>query len=288
MHIAHDQSVLPAQQPGPQSMDALEAASNGIFLLIDASQYPGIRRVMQYRFRRLAWTPLSEPGQETDLDPILIHVASNQTRTLAWFLEHMRGMHCVSWIASSLPLPELRAHLAALARIESEDGTEYAMRFYDTRVLPAWYQALDAAQERRALGPITSWTYIDRDGTPCTLFGHDIPVVESGGVLRLTRQQEQSLLEAALPDLVLQRLEENGNADLAALSPTQRYAFVADQVNKARHQYHIQSMSEIVMFCSLALAIGRNFDKLMPVAQVLKRFAANPSSASGLSALRSA
>jgi hypothetical protein len=249
------------------------SAANSIFLLIDAAQYPGIWRILQYRFRRLPWVSLAVQDSHAESGPVLLHLSSNQTRTLAWFLEHTKDLHCLSWIESSLALTDLAAHLRNLMRIEAEDGASYDIRYYDTRILPAWYQMLDASQEACALGPILSWTYLDRDGMPCTLFGHANTEVRATTLLKLQATQERVLLEAALPDIVLERLEQNGNADLAAMPRAQRYAFIADQVKKATTQYGIASTQELVLFCSLALGIGRNFDKLLPVAQVLRKFA---------------
>lgn len=247
--------------------------ASSIFLLIDSAQYPGIWRILQYRFRRVSWISLSENGNDIESHPVLLHVDSNQTRTLAWFLEHTADLHCLSWLESPLALPDLAAHLRSLTRVEAEDGESYDIRFYDTRILPAWYQMLDTSQEASALGPIASWTYLGRDGMPCTLFGHARLDARACDMMKLTAAQERLLLEAALPDIVLKHLEQNGNADLAAMPRAQRYSFIADQVQKATTQYGIASIQELVLFCSLALGVGRNFDKLLPVAQVLKKFA---------------
>lgn len=252
---------------------ACPPAASSLFLLIDAAQYPGIWRILQYRFRRLPWANLAEDDHGSESAPVLLHVTSNQTRTLAWFLEHTKGLHCLSWIESSLGLDAMREHLRSLARVEAEDGARYEMRYYDTRILPAWYQMLDTPQEAHALGPLNSWTYLDRDGLPCTLFGHAHAQAPDARILQLTAAQERALLEATLPDIILEHLEQNGNADLAAMPRVQRYGFIADQVKKATSQYGICTTKEIALFCSLALGIGRNFDRLLPVAQVLQKFA---------------
>lgn len=266
--------AIPHSDPGaPSSGLPGQSGASGIFLLIDAVQYPGIWRILQYRFRRLPWVSLSNQDCHAQAGPVLLHVASNQTSTLGWFLEHTRGLHCLSWIESPLGLEALAEHLRKLTRIEGEDGAGYDIRYFDTRILPAWYQMLDASQEAAALGPVSSWTYLDRDGMPCTLFGHANVEMTAMPMFRLTAAQERTLLEAALPDIVLERLEQNGNADLAAMPRSLRYGFIADQVKKATNQYGIASTQEIVLFCSLALGIGRNFDKLLPVVQVLQKFA---------------
>jgi hypothetical protein len=248
-------------------------ASNGMFLLIDASQFPGIWRILQYRFRRLEWVSLHDNPAQVASGPVLIHVTANQTRTLAWFLEHTQSQHCLSWLVSLVDLTKLREHLRSLTRVTTEDGSRYPMRFYDTRILPAWYQMLDHKQEAHVLAPIESWAYMDREHMPCTLFGQAQAAIPAPYTLTLTRDQEKILLVASMPDLVMQRLSQNGNADLAAMPEAKRYAFIADQVHKATKQYGIYSIQEVVLFCSLALGIGRNFDKLLPVTQVLQRFA---------------
>lgn len=256
----------------PEDIHGQFAASN-LFLLIDAARYPGIARILQYRFRRLPWAIVAEEDGGNASAPVLLHVTSNQTRTLAWFLEHTRGLHCLSWIESALDLAAMRAHLLSLTRVEADDSSRYEMRYYDTRILPAWYQMLDTEQEAYALGPLNSWTYLDRDGLPCTLFGHAHARQPAARTLQLSVAQERALLEATLPDIILEHLEQNGNADLAAMPRAQRYDFIADQVKKATSQYGICTTQEIALFCSLALGIGRNFDRLLPVAQVLQKFA---------------
>lgn len=247
--------------------------ANNLYLLIDAIQYPGITRILEYRFRRLPRLHLGTPEADANTAPVLLHADTNQTRTLAWFLEHTRGLHCLSWIESPLGLAEMAAHLRSLAQVEAADGSRYAMRFHDTRILPAWYQMLTVEQEAHVLAPVNSWNYLDRDGQPCALFGHGAANAPAPMCLRLSAEQERALLEASLPDIVMERLELNGNADLAAMPRQARYAFLADQVRKATALYNIRTIEEIVLFCSLALGIGSNFDKLLPVAQVLQKFA---------------
>ncbi len=261
-HQTADNTIAAAAPPG----------ANNLYLLIDAAQYSGIGRILEYRFRRLPWQRLNASEADVNTAPVLLHVNSNQTRTLAWFLDHTRGLHCLSWIESPLGLADLAGHLRSLVQVEAADGTRYAMRFHDTRILPAWYQMLTPEQEAYVLAPVNSWNYLDRDGQPCALFGHGTAIAPEPACLRLCAEQERSLLEASLPDIVMERLELNGNADLAAMPRQARYAFLAGQVRKATALYNIRTVEEIVLFCSLALGIGSNFDKLMPVAQVLQRF----------------
>jgi hypothetical protein len=246
-----------------------------LYLLIDAGQYPGVWRILQYRFRRLPWLSLFEDTSDPEVvrsGPVLIQVELNQTKTLAWFLSHTQDIYGLSWILSPLSLVELRGHLNGLMQVKASDGSEYAMRFYDTRILPVWYEVLNYEQKLHAFGAIVSWSFINRDGMESTLKGKGHIVAPALKTLQLNAMQEQALLHAALPDMVLQHLQSTCNADMAAIPLFQRYHFIAEQVEKARTQYSINSLPELVLFCMLALSIGKNFDQLQSVAQVLQGF----------------
>jgi hypothetical protein len=256
--------------------------NSSLYLLIDAAQYPGVWRILQYRFRRLPWLSLFEDTSDADIvksGPVLVHVETNQTKTLAWFLDHTQEIYGLSWILSPLSLVELRGHLNSLMQVEAADGSEYAMRFYDTRILPVWYEVLNYEQKLHAFGPVVSWSFLNREGMECTLKGKGQDTAHMPRTLRLNHVQERAMLDAALPDLVIRQLENSRNADLAAMPHYERYGFIAEQVDKARSQYHIDSLPEITLFCMLALSIGKNFDQVQSVAQILKEFAqANGSS----------
>lgn len=266
------------QLPSTGDNGAPRQPTNAVYILVDASQFAVVWRVLQYRFRRLPWLSLCEDPNEAPTGPLLIHVSQDQTRTLAWFLEHTQDLHCLSWIVAPLGLVELREHLRSLMQVRAHDASECGVRFYDTRVLPAWYQALSQEQEAYALGPINSWTYMDRESMPCTIFGQGQTQAPAYQTLQLTEEQEEKLLNAALPDIVLEQLEQSGNPDLEALPRGERYRFITDQITKARQQYGILSVDELSMFCSLALGIGQDFDTLEPVSQVLQQYTdASPS-----------
>jgi hypothetical protein len=251
--------------------------SNQMYLLVDAAQYPGIWRVLQYRFRRLQWLSLYEETTEMEdavhTGPVLIKVTTNQTKTLAWFLDHTQDIHGLSWLLSPLSLVELRGHLNSLMQVVAADSSEYTMRFFDTRILPVWYEVLSYEQKLHAFGPITNWSFLNREGMECTLKGkahHTAPLPKC---LRLTPAQEDAMLSAAMPDLVIQQLENTANPDLAAMPGYQRYGFIVEQIDRAKIRYGLQSLSDIVFYCTLALSIGENFDQLQSVAEILQNYA---------------
>jgi hypothetical protein len=280
MMSQHDKQLTQDQYKKKYNMkrdpDAPSTSTSRLYLLVDSAQYPGVWRILQYRFRRLPWLSLFEDTSDEEIvrtGPVLIRVETDQTKTLAWFLEHTQEVFGLSWILSPLSLVELRGHLNGLMCVEAADGSECAMRFFDTRILPVWYDVLCYEQKLHAFGPIVSWSFINRDGMECTLKGKAQTSPPQVKTLHLSHAQEYALLDAALPDLVIQHLSCTGNADLEALPHHERYPFIAAQVEKAKAKYQIGSLPELVLFCMLALSIGTNFDQLESVAQVLQGFA---------------
>ncbi len=256
--------------------DPNNSSNNRFYLLIDAAQYPGVWRILQYRFRRLPWLSLFEDTSDADSvrgGPVLVRVDANQTKTLAWFMEHTQDIYGLSWILSPLSLIELRGHLSGLMQVQAADGSECAMRFFDTRILPVWYEILNYEQKLHAFSPIITWSFLNRGGMECTLKGKSHSTAPISKTLTLSRAQESALLDATLPDLVIKQLEQSGDAELATLPVYQRYGFIAAQISKARTQYRIHSLPEIILFCTLALSIGENFDQLQSVAEILQNFA---------------
>jgi hypothetical protein len=256
--------------------DADTPIASKFYLLIDAAQYPGVWRILQYRFRRLPWLSLFEDTSDPEVvrtGPVLVHAELNQTKTLAWFLDHTQDIYGLSWILSPLSLVDLRGHLNGLMQVEAADGSECAMRFFDTRILPVWYDVLSFEQKLHAFAPIVTWSFLNRDGMECTLKGKSHLTAPATKTLKLSHAQESALLDATLPDVVIQQLEKSGDAELKAMPLYQRYGFIADQIYKARTQYHIHSIPEIILFCTLALSVGENFDQLQSVAEILQNFA---------------
>jgi hypothetical protein len=82
----------------------------------------------------------------------------------------------------------------------------------------------------------------------------------------LTRAQENALLDA-----IIGQLEKCGNQHLAAMPQSERYAFIAQQIEKARRLYRIDTTADILLFCALALAGGTDFDREPGIARVLSR-----------------
>jgi hypothetical protein len=243
------------------------------FFLVDAAQHPAIWTSLNSQANHLVWLSLMAHTGNDDairVGPVLIHVEPEQLDVAFRIVERAQGSHYLSWITSTLPHADLRDHLAGLLDIETEDGSSWVMRYFDTRVLPVWHAALTAEQRGHVFGPLIHWGYFNRAGESCVLHGEQRAEAPMPKMLKLTQDQENVLLDAAYPDAVIQQLESAGNEDLMALPDGERYPFIARQIGKAQERYGIKSAPDILLFCTLALAGGEGFDALMPMARILR------------------
>jgi hypothetical protein len=75
----------------------------------------------------------------------------------------------------------------------------------------------------------------------------------------------------SLAHAIIQQLEKCCNQDLKAMPQSERYPFIAEQVEKAQSRYRIYTTADLMLFCRLALAGGAGFDQAPPVAHILER-----------------
>jgi hypothetical protein len=55
------------------------------------------------------------------------------------------------------------------------------------------------------------------------------------------------------------------------LAKEQQYPYIANQIQKAQTQYQIETMPDMILYCSLALAEGETFDLKAPYQGILSR-----------------
>jgi hypothetical protein len=252
--------------------------TNGFYILVDAAQYPKIWKTLDAKYRNLAWLSLFEHTGNKEaikVGPLLIEIEHEHEMVLNDFIEQTKNTYCLSWITSPLSLSELRDHLNALTNIEMEDGTSWVMRYFDTRILPIWYGLLNEDQKAHVSLPIVSWSYVDRLGAKQTINGVGHKEAPSEEVFKLSQQQENILFDAAYPDAIIQKIAEGGSDELQAMSPPQRYQFIAKQIQTANKQFGIEGTPDVLLFCTLALMNGDGFENSEPYAGMLRQVKEN-------------
>lgn len=243
-----------------------------IFALVDAAQFQAIWPALKHRYKEVQWLSLLENTGSQDAikaGPLLLLIDEQQNDALEWLFEQSRNGYFLSWMSSRLPFTELRDHLSSLLDVEIEDAGNWVMRYFDTRILPVWYSVLTGEQKAQVSSPIQVWGYIDRYGQAQHIKGAGQDAAPPSKTFKLIQTQERVLLDAAYPDAILEQLHNNENADLSALAKVQQYAFVAKQIKKAQTQYQIEATPDMVLFCTLALAEGNDFDMKSPYQAIL-------------------
>lgn len=122
--------------------------------------------------------------------------------------------HGISEIHCMAGLDDLLMHFAQIRHVETHDAQRYFLRYADMRAMRAVRAALDDAQWRFLVGPITLWAYPDRHGA-LQLIVDEAPAFERNGLnrLRLNMKQLNALMEASLADqlcLAVEELQEDG------------------------------------------------------------------------------
>jgi hypothetical protein len=72
-------------------------------------------------------------------------------------------------------------------------------------------------------------------------------------------------------DAIVRQLEKCGSQDLRAIPESERRLYIARQIEKAQKEYGLHNTPDLLLFCTLALAGGIDFDRKSRVARILKK-----------------
>ncbi len=180
---------------------------------------------------------------------------------MAQLLAVAEEMPCIVWLASPLSLNDLVSNLRVKLWAELDDGTPITLRFFDPRVLPELDKTFDDSQRLQLHDGIARWWFKDRDRVTQTLptEPHREPPASSAA-LRLTDQQTDTLLEAALPDRVMNIVAAEAPPRWQTLRRAEQCALAAQQIENAK-TYGLEFEHDFATFIQLALALGPAFDR---------------------------
>ncbi|OWY31425.1 hypothetical protein CEJ42_00850 [Herbaspirillum robiniae] len=158
--------------------DACAARSHCAYLLLDGAQAEGSH--LRLGAMRVPYASLFEGKREEalpEIAPLLIDLtaldASRRSRVVSWASQLGFGAPCLSWYESPLALPAFAAHLRNFHQVGLSDGQTMMLRWYDTRILPIWLQALTEQQFALFTGGMLSIAYVDRFGESKTIHRTD-------------------------------------------------------------------------------------------------------------------
>ncbi len=173
---------------------------------------------------------------------------------------HCQGRPMLSFLASWKSADELvRLWQPCLQPVVVDEGAaRHLLRLADTRVLSALPGALDPAAWARLTAPLMHWCYVGRAGTLEPLWlaeSRAEPPAYSTRPLVLSQADVDRLIEAALPDAILDLMERQAPGSLPNVGKATVYRLVARARALAR-AHRVEAAPDIVLLASHALATG--------------------------------
>ncbi|KVN18564.1 MULTISPECIES: DUF4123 domain-containing protein [unclassified Burkholderia] len=264
-----------------------EADSLGahLYVLVDPLQNGSLPGALSVRSDHVAC--LMDGGADVRaVSPHLVYIPPSHFESArAWLERHGPSSPCATLLASPLPLAALAEHLKSFLRVCLPDGEPIVLAYWDPAILATLVGSQDdetlfvkgpvlSDPQRQAwLAPILRWTYWDREGALRQIDWRQARMPASAATLKppfkLDQGQVDALIEASVPDGLLQHFSEHAPELLADVPERERYGFVCRQIARAR-QHGIEGTGAWMDYCVLAMRHGEAFD-LRPDGVVLLR-----------------
>jgi hypothetical protein len=206
------------------------------------------------------------------------------SRLLAWLLRSMAERPVATLLASTASLATLTSHLRRCVDVELEGLDSMYLAFWDPAILATLLgqpdddtlhvpgPALHPEQTANLLAPLQHWWYCDRSGKLHDAVPADMRAKrhddEAAPKMVLDAEQVNKLVEASVPDHLLQHIRQNQPELLERLPSATHYQFARQQLRRAR-EHGLEGTGDLVNYICLALTFGGTFDELPSMAALL-------------------
>lgn len=209
--------------------------------------------------------------------------ASSSSPFLTWLTRTMPKRPVASLMMSSFELHVLASHFRRCINVELDGLGAMYLALWDPAILGTLVgqpdddtlhvpgPALLAEQISDLLAPLSNWWYFDRSGRL-----HDVVSSQarpsqanpSSRQIVLGADQVDKLVEASVPDHLLQHIRQNQPELLERLPAAEHYRFARQQLHRAR-EHGLEGTGDLVNYICLALAFGSTFDESPSMARLL-------------------
>jgi hypothetical protein len=151
------------------------------------------------------------------ISPTLLSLSPYSSEALAQemarLLRHCQGRPMLSFVQTTLEMPDLAAAWQDVKWVHTEDGQRFLWRLADTRVLSSLADALQPHNWERLCKPLLAWHIVDRVGSlqplrmPMPVSG-GAEVPKPPGAFQVDDKELTLLLDAAQPDVLINTLFE--------------------------------------------------------------------------------
>lgn len=233
------------------------------YILFDSSQHAHFHRHLDRS--GAAYCSLFDGYPEEpflDIAPLLIDVTTetDKDKKLIDKVLHIgQTKPCVSTFRANLPLKRMADHLRQFHLSVTCRSATMLVRWYDTRVTPAWLEALNPEQLACFAHPIEHMSIFDRFGTKqeCSLPppGDVAPKVPIP--VQIDEEQEEALKQASQPDALIHELGKNYE-HVKNIHQRVLYPFVKEHWQMAK-MHGLHEHADQLQFLMLAICTSGHF-----------------------------
>ena len=248
------------------------------YVVVDSAQQPDYyRRLDHYRVQYRSLFEGHAEARFIDIAPLLLDMtelpADISDRVIMDAHRLGRTRPCISLLRSDRSLDDLAIHLRAYHLIGLPGQQRMILRWYDTRILPVWWDIMTSAQRRAFAYGVTEWRYFDRYGEERLLpLSEELirATATEFAPLRLTESQYNALLTAAETDVVIAHLRDVIRDELRRVPMVALYPFVEAHLTAAR-QHGLHDLDAQAQYLLLALFTSGGFTQHPIVRERLMR-----------------
>lgn len=246
-----------------------------IYALIDAAQD---RFFLKKNYHLQARNLLTEAAgvKAAEISPHLVKL-SHISNNIEWQYINRKvvGTPRMTIIISALSFDDLYTHLRQFTNVKFVGGLEMFLAFWDPTILGTLLgqktdltlyikqQVLSPEQKKVLLEPIHCWWYWDRLKHLQKIEGKGqndlLRFYDWRNPLEFTVEQEEQMIEATFPDLLIYYLKLNNPFLVENFNSWDLYQYVIEKISQAR-EYTLNGTRDILNFICLNLIYKDNFE----------------------------
>lgn len=246
-----------------------------IYALADAAQDSSfLKKCTHLNYRNLLMEAAGDKAAQ--ISPYLIQLNySSNTTEWQYISNKIVGTPKMTLIVSALGFDDLYTHLRQFTNVRFEGGLEMYLAFWDPAIIGTLvgqktdttlyvkHQVLSPEQKKILLDPIYFWWYWDRLKQLQKIEGkgqNDLRrFYDWRNPLEFTVKQEDQMVEATFPDLLIYYLKLNNPFLVENFNSWDLYQYVIKKISQAR-EYTLNGTRDILNFICLTLIYKDDFE----------------------------
>lgn len=244
-----------------------------LYALVDHAGAPGlVNRLHDYP--TTPWANLFSGSREElaiEAAPLLLTLpAPLKICWLPWLHTACRESTSLTLLYSRADAQILVNGLKKRLDVMLPDNVPAMLRYFDTRILESLLQILEPEQRASFLGIASRWIWLDRAGNLQNLEAVPTPEDQWPSPFLFSEQQQNSMIDAAEADVLVQQMLMHGRDLCEAYSRADLHALTSNALNSAK-EVGIEGMASQTLFGLACLQLGLDFMQTPDWMEALER-----------------